>query len=55
MHAVKGIFARETGQGMFFEVGQAPLGENTPKESGESLENKQKVTNIKKPTLTIVK
>ena len=38
-----------------FEVGQAPLDENTPKKSAEGLENKQKVTNIKKPTLTIVK
>ncbi len=55
MHAVKGIFARESGQGMFFEVGQAPLGENTSKESDETPESKQKVTNIKKPTLTIVK
>jgi stringent starvation protein B len=55
MHAVKGIFARESGQGMFFEVGQAPLDENTSKESGETPESKQKVTNIKKPTLTIVK
>jgi stringent starvation protein B len=55
MHAVKGIFARESGQGMFFEVGQAALDENTPKESDETPESKQKVTNIKKPTLTIVK
>jgi stringent starvation protein B len=51
MHGVKGIFARETGQGMFFEVGTAPL----PKNSVESPEIKGKVTNIKKPSLTIVK
>ena len=55
MHAVKGIFARESGQGMFFEVVQVPLDENALKRSDESPESKKKVTNIKKPMLTIVK
>lgn len=55
MHAVKGIFARESGQGMFFEVGPAPLPKNSAEKVAESQETSQKVTNIKKPSLTIVK
>lgn len=55
MHAIKGIFARESGQGMFFEVGPAPVLKNSAEKLAESAENKQKVTNIKKPSLTIVK
>jgi stringent starvation protein B len=55
MHGVKGIFARETGQGMFFEVGTAPLPKNAVEKPVESPEIKGKVTNIKKPSLTIVK
>lgn len=53
MGAVKGIFARENGQGMFFEVESS---EGQPSEvldnSSESLK-KQEIG--KKPTLTIVK
>lgn len=55
MYAVKGIFARESGQGMFFEVGQAPLPNNSAEKAGASPETQPKVTNIKKPALTIVK
>lgn len=55
MHAVKGIFARETGQGMFFEVEPAPLPKNEAKESSSIAQDKKKSINIKKPTLTIVK
>ena len=55
MHAVKGIFARESGQGIFFEVEPVPLTDNEAKESTSAPQDKQKSTNIKKPTLTIVK
>lgn len=55
MHAVKGIFARESGRGMFFEVEPAPLTDNEANESTSAPQDKQKSTNIKKPTLTIVK
>ncbi len=58
MDAVRGIFARENGQGMFFEVGaQAEItttqadsaqSNNAPESSKASIEKK-------KPTLTIVK
>ena len=55
MHTVKGIYAREGGQGMFFEVEPAPLKEIDAKEPASAQQDKQKSTNIKKPTLTIVK
>lgn len=55
MHAVKGIFSRESGQGMFFEVESAPLPNNASKGSDFDQQDKQKSANIKKPTLTIVK
>ena len=58
MHAVKGIFARETGQGMFFEIEEPlPLTDlnHTDKVDLESQSTQPKVTNHKKPTLTIVK
>ncbi|MDI1299138.1 ClpXP protease specificity-enhancing factor [Methylotenera sp.] len=57
MHAVKGIFARENGQGMFFEVedvsvfagkNEASDGQAQPSEDKNAIKNK-------KPTLTIVK
>ncbi|CAN1537270.1 SspB Stringent starvation protein B [Methylophilaceae bacterium] len=58
MSAVKGIFARETGQGMFFEV--EPLlpvaslkDDNVSESKVESTQSKP--VNNKKPTLTIVK
>jgi stringent starvation protein B len=58
MGAVKGIFARENAQGMFFETSLEPV--TVPDQSGETT---QKVTSEpktteaqkKKPTLTIVK
>lgn len=58
MSAVKGIFARETGQGMFFEVEPllpvASLKDDDVSESKvESAQSKP--VNNKKPTLTIVK
>lgn len=58
MNAVKGIFARETGQGMFFEVEPllpvASLKDDDVSESKvESTQSKP--VNNKKPTLTIVK
>jgi stringent starvation protein B len=58
MHAVKGIFARENGQGMFFEI-EAPTltnaGTNQNVASKEvTSEDKSSIKN-KKPTLTIVK
>lgn len=56
MRAVKGIFARENGQGMFFEA------ETEAAEAVEAEKNADNVTNgaekkqiSKKPTLTIVK
>jgi stringent starvation protein B len=56
--AVKGIFARETGQGMFFEI-DAPLPDvelkASSKTSSEPKSDGSKQTNNKKPTLTIVK
>ena len=59
--AVKGIFARENGQGMFFEINNAAHAdvpeldksqENQDPSAGAVVELKNKV---KKPTLTIVK
>lgn len=57
MRAVKGIFARENGQGMFFEVtdNDPDVAENGLPEELKATENVQKTSNIKKPTLTIVK
>jgi len=53
MDAVRGIFARENGQGMFFELGAqtdvTPPSKGTPEVSVETKSEK------KKPTLTIVK
>lgn len=58
MSAVKGIFARETGQGMFFEI-EAPLPvvelKGASKTGAEPRSDELKQTNNKKPTLTIVK
>lgn len=55
MHAVKGIFARETGQGMFFEIESAPVPKNEANKSSSTAQDQKKSINIKKPTLTIVK
>ena len=57
MTAVKGLFARETGQGMFFEVDQMPADEglsDTASQAPNQSDASQPV-NSKKPTLTIVK
>jgi len=59
MSSVRGVFARENGQGMFFEV----LAESEPVESSEAdIQKKDEVQTVnisnlpkKKPTLTIVK
>lgn len=58
IHAVKGIFARETGQGMFFEIEESlPVAElkRTDRVGLESQPDQSNATNNKKPTLTIVK
>jgi stringent starvation protein B len=57
MHAVKGIFARENGQGMFFDIEDASVfaGKNKASDGQvEASEDKNAIKN-KKPTLTIVK
>jgi stringent starvation protein B len=53
MHAVKGVFARENSQGMFFEVGVP----NLPSPSSPPTADADKNAPIakKKPSLTIVK
>jgi len=57
MTAVKGLFARETGQGMFFEVdnmtADVDLFEGASQVPNQS--NPSTVVNSKKPKLTIVK
>jgi stringent starvation protein B len=58
MDAVKGVFARENGQGMFFEHA---LGANIHADTGASIseavepESNKETPEKKKPTLTIVK
>ena len=58
MHAVKGIFARENGQGMFFEIEDPSMISSSKNLSSVgqevTLEDKTKIKS-KKPTLTIVK
>ena len=55
MSAVKGIFARENGQGMFFEP-EEPEDEEAASDDAEKSSNEvAKTQNNKKPTLTIVK
>jgi len=58
MDAVKGIFARENGQGMFFEAAlQANIDADVAKPSSVAAasENKSELPQKKKPALTIVK
>ncbi|HYN54499.1 MAG TPA: ClpXP protease specificity-enhancing factor [Methylotenera sp.] len=64
MNAVKGIFARENGQGLFFEVEVTPpessktlkeTGSSAPESGSEPASGEIKAINSKKPTLTIVK
>jgi stringent starvation protein B len=59
MNMVKGIFARENGQGMFFEVvetsvSQSSIVENNSVVKDGNAEN-QKPARIKKPSLRVVK
>ena len=59
MSAIKGIFARENGQGMFFEVGEETPATNPVEKASstaaDSSSEAAKKINTKKPTLTIVK
>ena len=61
MGAVRGIFARENGQGMFFETEETTVDElpeasvDDVSESRAGSDNEDKTTHRKKPTLTIVK
>jgi stringent starvation protein B len=54
MNAVKGIFARENGQGMFFEIEEVPQ-KALSEISGTDVSDAEKAPTTKKPTLTIVK
>jgi len=59
MSAVRGIFARENGQGMFFEADpeqeEVPLLTDDAKENAKPVENKEELIKSKKPVLKIVK
>jgi len=57
MSAVKGIFARENGQGMFFEIEEdgSDVAESASLERADGAKDAQKAPDVKKPTLTIVK
>ena len=61
MNAVRGIFARENGQGMFFELedvvtsGEIDIGEHQALADDNPAEESSKKQNNKKPVLTIVK
>ncbi len=61
MDAVRGIFARENGQGMFFELDETAADDLSEAHSGSASEpqagadDASKNDNRKKPTLTIVK
>jgi stringent starvation protein B len=61
MNAVRGIFARENGQGMFFELedvvasGENDIDEHQALADGNPAEESSKKQNNKKPVLTIVK
>jgi len=55
MSAVKGIFARENGQGMFFEAEVADAASEPALNTENETNDPSKKQNNKKPTLTIVK
>ena len=57
MHAVKGIFARENSQGMFFEVEDVSVytGKKEPSDGQVEASEDKNAIKSKKPTLTIVK
>ena len=59
MSAVRGIFARENGQGMFFEADleqeESQFSAERAQEDVKSVENKTEINKSKKPVLKIVK
>jgi len=59
MTAVRGIFARENGQGMFFEAESehqdVDASEGDVEENAKPIENKEELIKSKKPVLKIVK
>lgn len=59
INAVRGIFARETGQGMFFEIGPEldtpALAQVTEVDGAAEKKSADSLASKKKPTLTIVK
>lgn len=55
MGAVKGVFARENGQGMFFEVDESPDVPLVDTSEGINQPDKSTSTEKRKPTLKIVK
>jgi len=59
MSAVRGVFARENGQGMFFEADleqeEVPFLMEDAKQNAEPIENKEELIKSKKPVLKIVK
>ena len=55
MNAVKGIFARENGQGMFFEVDESKSVLDTDKLLRSSEDEKNNLKKVKKPSLKLVK
>ena len=55
MSAVKGIFARENGQGMFFEVGDSEGMLEEAKLLEASEDEKNNLKKVKKPSLKLVK
>jgi stringent starvation protein B len=55
MHAVKGLFARENGEGMFFDVTARSGSSASTGSAPSSALGDQKKVSAKKPTLTVVK
>lgn len=55
MNAVKGIFARENGQGMFFEAGADVVPEDSDIGIADAEREQEKTSKNRKPVLTIVK
>ncbi len=55
MAAVKGLFARETGQGMFFEAEASPNVKEVADADGNNQAQVSSQAHTKKPKLTIVK
>lgn len=53
--AVKGIFARENGQGMFFEINQIESDNNNDLMSVSIEDKKNKLKKMNKPSLKLVK